>query len=145
MASEQTELQQVLANITIRPFKASDLKYLHEILETQDFKDVPSITKQTIPKIGYIAMLGDQPIATGFLRRVESDSVALVDGLSSNSAFGSIIRHEAISGIVDRLIDDAKSLRVQGIIAFTTDLSVIKRAEAIGFLKLNHNLLCLAL
>jgi hypothetical protein len=143
VGSEHRGLQEALADIKIRPFKSTDLIYLHEILVTQDFNDVKSITHKTLPKIGYIAMLGEHPVATGFLRRVECDVVAQIDGLSSNKHFGSVIRHEAIKEIVDMLISEAKSLKLQGVVAFTTDLTVIKRAEAIGFLKLNHNLLSL--
>jgi predicted amino acid racemase len=88
-------------------------------------------------------MLGDHPVAVGFLRRVECDVVAQIDGLASNSAFGSVIRHEAISKIVESLINEAKSLKLQGVIAFTSDETVKIRAEATGFTRLSHIVLSL--
>lgn len=142
MDSERKKLQGLLAEIKIVPFHAKHLPKLHEMLEAQDY-DSKSITLKTLPKIGYIAMLGEHPIAAGFLRRVECDILAQIDGLASNPFFGSMIRHDAISKIVDMLITDAKHLKLQGVIAFTTDMTIIERAEAIGFLKINHSVLSL--
>jgi hypothetical protein len=142
VVTEHKELQEVLAQINIIPFKRSHINMLHEMLESQDF-DPKGITYESLPKIGYIAMLGDQPIAAGFLRRVECDIIAQIDGLVSNKMFGSVIRHEGISKIVDTLIMSAKSLKLQGLIAFTTDITIIKRAEVAGFLKINHSVLSL--
>lgn len=78
-------------------------------------------------------MLGDQPLAAGFLRRVECDVVAQIDGLTSNKAFGSILRHKAIDMVVDQIILEAKSMKIQGIIAFTKEISVINRAKQRNF------------
>lgn len=143
MVTEHNELGVVLANIELKPFKHSYLNMLHEILSLQEYPDFRSVTAKTLPKTGFIAMLGDQPIAVGFLRRVECDIVAQLDGLASNPAFGSVIRHQAISMVVDRLILEAKQLKLQGIIAFTEHGSIIERAADIGFLKINHTLLSL--
>jgi hypothetical protein len=117
------------------------MKLLQEMLVSQDY-NVP-VLDTSVPKIGYIAMLGDQPIAACFLRRVECDVVAQIDGLTSNKHFGSVLRHEAISQIVETLINEAKTLKLQGLIAFTTDLTIVNRFEATGFITLNHNLLSL--
>jgi hypothetical protein len=138
-------LQEVLAQIKTRPFKATDLKLLHEMLETQSFKDISKITKRSLPKIGYICLLGDQPLAAGFLRRVESDIVAQIDGLTSNRNFGSILRHQAISEIVTLLINDAKALKIQGLIAFTKDNGVLDRAKDLGFVKHSESFISLTI
>jgi len=125
-------LQEVLAEIKVYPFKVSKhLELLQEMLHSQQY-DSP-ILGSSIPKIGYIAMLGDQPLAAGFLRRVECDVVAQIDGLTSNKAFGSILRHKAIDMVVDQLILEAKSMKIQGIIAFTKEISVINRAKQRNF------------
>jgi len=115
---------------------------LHEMLKAQDYNP-EGITVKSLPKIGYIAMLGEEPVAAGFLRRVECDIVAQIDGLASNPGFGSVIRHEAINLIVSQLVIEAKSLKLQGLIAFTQDETVIKRAEATGFIKINHEMISL--
>lgn len=77
-------------------------------------------------------MLGTQPIACGFLRRVEP-FYAQIDTLASNAYFGSEIRHKAITRIVDSLMEDAKRLKLKGIIAHTSDEGILKRAESLGF------------
>ena len=90
-------------------------------------------------------MLGDQPLAAGFLRRVEADVVAQIDGLTSNKAFGSILRHNAIDLVVDQLILEAKNLRIQGLIAFTHDKGVLSRAKSRGFNVLSESLISLTI
>lgn len=98
---------------------------------------------KTLPKIGYIAFLGDTAIAAGFLRRVEG-GYAQLDTLVSNPHFGSQVRHIAIDKVVQSLLDEAKLLKLQGVIAFTSDEGVLKRAEAIGFHVLeSHKLIAL--
>jgi len=87
---------------------------------------------QTLPKIGYIALLSKQPIAAGFLRRVEG-GYAQIDTLVSNPYFGSKIRNEGIDKVVNWLINDAKELKLSGILAFTGEQSIIERAKDKGF------------
>jgi hypothetical protein len=100
---------------------------------------------KTLPKIGYIAMLGGHPIAAGFLRRVEG-GYAQLDTLTTSKHFGSLARNQGINKVVDALLQDAKELRLHGVIAFTEEKSIKDRAEALGFKILpNHNLMALAL
>lgn len=87
---------------------------------------------KTLPKIGYMALMNGHPIAAGFLRRVEG-GYAQLDTLVTAKHFGSQVRHAGIEKVVDALIDDAKVLKLQGIIAFTSDNSIVKRAEDRGF------------
>ncbi len=97
-----------------------------------------------LPKVGYIAFMGDHPIAAGFLRRVEG-GYAQLDTLVSNAQFGSQIRHEGIKKVVDSLIDEAKVLKLAGIIAFTADVGTLSRAEAIGFHVVKQSIIALRL
>lgn len=115
------------------------------MLEDQEYPDVNSISMKSLPKIGYIALLNNQPIAAGFLRKVEGNIVAQLDGLTSNPYFGSQIRHDGINAVVDRLIQDAKDMKLQGIIAFTRDNGVLSRAKALGFNVLNSTIITLKL
>lgn len=137
-------LDKILDQIAVVPFKYKHLPLLKEMLEDQEYPNVDDITMKTIPKIGYIALLNKQPIAAGFLRRVECNIMAQLDGLTSNPFFGSQIRHKGITEVVNRLVTDAKDLKLKGIIAFTSDCSVIKRAEDIGFLKISHQVISLS-
>jgi hypothetical protein len=116
---------------------------LLEMLEDQQYPDLENVSMKTLPKIGYIALMNNQPIAAGFLRKVEGNIVAQLDGLTSNPYFGSQIRHEGISKVVDRLIEDAKDMKLKGIIAFTNDNGVLARAQSIGFNTINSTLIAL--
>jgi hypothetical protein len=103
-----------------------------EMLKSQNYEGISDITISSIPKIGYIALLGQQPIACGFLRRMEGN-YAQLDGLTSNARFGSKIRHEGIKLVVEALIQEAKDLKLHGIIATTKDQGILDRAKSIGF------------
>ena len=102
------------------------------MLEEQNYPNFKSVNMKNLPKIGYIALLNDQPVAAGFLRKLEP-CYAHLDTLTSNPYFGSQIRHEGIKVVVDSLIQDAKRLKLEGIIATTKDKGTLERALSIGF------------
>lgn len=112
------------------------------MLKSQQYLDISHISMKTLPKIGYIALMNKQPIAAGFLRRVEG-GYAQMDGLTSNAYFGSQIRHEGIRKVVDSLIADAKDLRLSGVIAFTGDHGILRRAKDLGFKTVDQSLIAL--
>lgn len=87
---------------------------------------------KTLPKIGHIALMNGQPIAAGFLRRLEP-CYAQIDTLVSNAYFGSQIRHIGVSKVVEALIQDAKSLKLEGLIALSSDVGTLERAKSLGF------------
>jgi hypothetical protein len=118
--------------ISLVPFRYKYLKALHDLLESNDYIGISSVNMKTLPKIGYIALMNGHPIAAGFLRRVEG-GYAQLDTLTSNKYFGSQIRHAGIVKVVDALLEDTKDLQLNGVIAFTRDVSIIKRAEDLGF------------
>lgn len=114
------------------------------MLKSNNYVGVSDISMKNLPKIGYIALLNDQPVAAGFLRRVEG-GYSQMDGLTSNPFFGGMIRHDGIRLVVDALIRDAKELKLQGIIAFTKDQGVLTRAKSIGFHSPQEQLIALKL
>ncbi len=130
--------------ISLIPFRFKYLKALHDLLETNDYLGISEVNMKTLPKIGYIALMGGYPIAAGFLRRVEG-GYAQLDTLTSNKTFGSIIRHEGIKLVTDQLLQDAKDLRLKGIIAFSTDSGILDRACKIGFTPHKHSVITLKL
>jgi hypothetical protein len=130
--------------LSIIPFRFKYLSTLHELLKSNDYLHMSTVTMKTLPKIGYIALLGNHPIAAGFLRRVEG-GYAQIDTLTSNKAFGSLIRHQGIKLVVENLLQDAKDLNLHGIIAFSVDDGILDRAETLGFKTLPHSLIALNL
>lgn len=143
MAGELNEQQSLLDKVHIVPFKFKHLPMLLEMLKDQNYPDLEDICMKTLPKIGYIAFLDNIPIAAGFLRRVEGNVVAQIDGLTSNPFFGSIIRHKGITLVINQLIDDAKELKLKGVYAFTLDADTLRRAESLGFRAVSHSTLAL--
>lgn len=119
-----------MVELSLRPYKFKNLADIRE-LHSVNGSDVP-ITHNTLPKIGYIVYFGIQPIACGFLRRLEP-FYAQIDTLASNKLFGAEIRNLGISAIVNTLLEDARRLKLQGIICHTADNGILKRAEALGF------------
>lgn len=99
---------------------------------SQNYAGIADINMNTMPKIGYIVLMNNHPIAAGFLRKVEG-GIGHLDGLVSNAYFGSMIRHDGIKLVVETLLKEAKTLKLKGIIATTDDEGVLKRAIGLGF------------
>jgi hypothetical protein len=119
--------------VHVVPFKFKHLQQLIEILQSQKlYRDCGYLHGNHLPRVGYIAFYGKQPIAAGFLRRVEP-CFAQLDTLTSNALFGSQVRHEGIKLVVDELTEEAKRLKLKGIIAHTSDSGILSRAQSIGF------------
>lgn len=112
------------------------------MLKDREYLAISTVNMKTLPKIGWMTLLNKQPIAAGFLRRVEG-GYAQLDTLVSNPYYGSLIRHEGIDKVVKALIDDAKDLKLHGIIAFSSDSGVLSRAETLGFTQINQSLIVL--
>jgi hypothetical protein len=131
--SEHSEPRSHLDNeISVVPFKFKHFPLLLDMLASQKYVGVAHITYETLPKIGYIALRNNAPVAAGFLRRLEGN-MAHLDGLTSNAYMGSIVRNKGITDVVNTLISEAKSMGLIGIVATTNEKSVLERAESLGF------------
>ena len=130
--------------LSLVPFSFKYLPLLYEMLKTQQYLDMSHISMKTLPKIGYICLLGKNPIAAGFLRRVEG-GYAQLDGLTSNATFGGLIRHQGLNKVVLALISDAKDLKLNGILGITKDSGVLSRAKDLGFTVVEESLITLRL
>ena len=117
--------------VEISPYTYKMLPAVQYLHETQGHSDA-SIVGECLPKIGFVATDSDDIVAIGFLRIVEG-GFAQIDTLVSNGTLSPWTRHKGISGVVDALINEAKRLKLKGIMALTLDKSILMRAEAIGF------------
>jgi hypothetical protein len=146
--TEQTRQHNRLDNtkieLNIIPFKFKHLEMLKDMHKLQNSDSYGYLSMKTLPKLGYIVMIGKQPIAAGFLRRLEP-CYGQIDTLVSNPMFGSIIRHKAIDLLVNELIRDAYRLKLQGILGITQDNGTINRALSMGFTMINQTLMALLL
>lgn len=130
--------------VNITPFKFKHLDMLIELHESQNSPTAKHIEYKTLPKIGFIAYMGKIPVAAGFLRRVEP-CYAQIDTLVSNGMYGSLIRNEGITKVVDSLIEEAKRLKLKGIICHTRDKGTLARAETLGFHIVPETIIALSL
>lgn len=133
-----------MKEFNIVPFKHKYLPLIHELLNSQSYLDVDLIQTATLPKIGYLVLLNDQPIACGFLRRVEP-CYAQFDTFATSKYFGKECRHKALCLVLDSLFDSAKVLKLKGIIATTADSGILERAQSIGFHIVNQTVIAKSL
>lgn len=126
------------------PFRYKYLPALLDMLNNQKYLAMSTVNMKNLPKIGYMVLRNNHPVAAGFLRRVEG-GYAQFDTFASNPLFGSQIRHLALNLVIDSLLSDAKTLKLRGIIAFTEDAGILLRAKSIGFAELSHSLIGLKL
>jgi hypothetical protein len=127
--------------VEVRLFQKDDMPFLIDALSSQKFQGIQHISHTTLPKIGYTANVdGKMGAAYGFLRMVEG-GYAQIDTLATHTKFTSRERNEALSAVVDALLDMAKTINLKGIVCFTDNESVISRAEKLGFSVLNHRVI----
>jgi hypothetical protein len=111
----------------------------------KSFIRAQDIASDTLPRIGYVAMVLGQPTACGFLRVVEG-GFGMIDTLVTNPTIPAETRHRALTELVDRLIEDGKiQCGMKAIFSHTQDPSVIKRAEGVGFSVLPESVIGLVL
>lgn len=120
------------SEILITPFTSEHLRAVRDLYESRDYANIESVTLSNLPKLGFVAYLGEQPVAAGFLRMVEGQ-IAYMDSLVSNSRLSSGIRHEAFKKVVSGLIEEARSMKLLGIIGSTSDEGMLRRAVDVGF------------
>lgn len=128
--------------VDIRPTHPGDYFALLCLLNSQKSPELETIKSSSTPKIGFIAEIQGAPVAMGFLRMVEG-GYAQIDGLTSNANLSAPLRNAGVSTVVDALLDKAKSMKLKGIISFTQDNSVIRRAKLLGFRALQHTVIVL--
>lgn len=117
---------------------------LKAMLKKQGSNLLPDVTEKSLPEIGFVALLKSEPVAMGFLRRIEG-GYAQIDTLVTNPEFGPIDRSVSIMMVYGKILDSAKKLKIPGLIVITENDSVINRALDCGFKKIKQTLLGLPL
>jgi hypothetical protein len=82
-----------------------------------------------VPKIGFAVIQGRRAAAMGFLREVEGGSY-MFDGLISDPKLNSEQRHQAMSLLWDKIINEANGAPILG---FSLNNGTVNRALASGF------------
>lgn len=92
----------------------------------------PSNLVEDMPKIGYIVEHENDYLGAGYLRAVEGD-IGIMEGLVTNPAADSALRHVAIESIVTTIVERAKDLGVICILSWTSEPSILARSKKHGF------------
>ena len=130
--------------VEITAYSPSMFELAQGLMLSQKYVGFDVITPEGLPKCGFIAHDSATLLAMGFLRIVEG-GYAQIDTLVSNGDLSSAMRHEGISMVVNALIEQAKVLKLKGIIAFSEDTGVLSRAEALGFKTIPQTIIVLSL
>lgn len=100
---------------------------------------------EDLPEIGFIAFDAQEPIAVGFLRKMEGP-YAMIDSFISNPLVLSMMtRVHAIDLITQELIQKAKQLEIRHLMAFCEYTGTLKRSYRHGFKKLSCAMIGLSL
>lgn len=85
-----------------------------------------------LPEVGYVAYNHTEPVAMGFLRRVEGD-VGMIDSLITNPYSAKVDRNVAMDAIFNQLIETAKEFGLKSLIGYSQDDNTLTRARRYGF------------
>ena len=123
------------------PIDFEDLKKLHAL---QESSSTAFLSVETLPKIGFMVQYDAQPVAFGFLRRLEG-GYAQFDTFVTDPKASPEHRNEALNLLTEKLINEAKVLELRGVYAISSDVSVIRRAVETGFVLLPQYIVGLSL
>ena len=131
----------VLENHSVKlkvvPFK---FKHYLPLLEMLDYE----IEYRSLPKIGYMALVENSPIAAGFLRKIEGNKSCQIE-LMPNPYFGKVLQQVGIRWILNSLVLDAKELKLKTIYVLGLEESTLEETKAFGFQELAKHALILSL
>lgn len=94
---------------------------------------------EDMPEIGFVSLEQDSVVSCGFLRRVEG-GYAQFDGLATDPDAPPELRAKANDLIIDHICNVASEMGIKHILAYSTDINTILRAERHGFALLPHAL-----
>jgi len=114
----------------ITPFHLeTELETLNEWMRV---RSLYAVTKETLPKIGFMAYVSDVPIACLFLRSCEGN-FCMGDLIITNPGAPAQDRHEALNELFEVGIKVARDLGYIAVLAYSADDSTLVRLEKHGF------------
>lgn len=124
--------------LSVKYFDHDDLESMNDWLRA---RNKPPQEMSDLPAIGFVVAEGDTRVATCFLRRCEGN-YGIVDGLCTNPAVDSAIRHVAIDTAVRMVCEEARQREISHLVAWTVEGSVLARGMSRhGFQKSSFSLL----
>lgn len=86
---------------------------------------------QDLPRIGYIVLDGENPVAAGFLRQCEGN-YGVLDSFITDPTAPPEDRDKAMDLLMNRLINHSKKAGIKQLIGFTVDQFTLSRAKKFG-------------
>jgi N-acetylglutamate synthase-like GNAT family acetyltransferase len=103
-------------------------------------RNMPVELIDDLPENGFVIIdlsdSGRTAIAAGFLRKIENN-FGLLDAFVTHAQYPPYKRNEALLLLVERLVERAKDLRLSQLFAWSSNPSILKRADQKGFKNLN--------
>lgn len=93
-----------------------------------------------LPALGWVGTNKGVPVAAGFFRKIEGGSVIL-DSLITNPEELPDVRNKVLDTLVSHMLQEAKNLGFNGIIAYSSDTRTIERAVKHGFTNLPYQVI----
>lgn len=122
-------------------FKQSHLKHMRAWLMKRGMN---TTLADDLPRIGSIALDGNQPVCAGFLREMEG-KYCMFDALISDPEAKPEKRNEALDLLTTRLVQRARNKKFKKIIATVLDKNTLMRSARFGFLETKETLIVLDL
>lgn len=118
-----------------RPYQTENQNILKEWLFKR--KMDPELV-QDIPRVGFIAWDENDPLAAGFIRRVEKCDFGILDGLISNPDCQGMRTNQALDLLVKKISEEAEKIGLRRLLAITNNKHVYRRSAWHGFETLPH-------
>lgn len=126
----------------VRPYdKLRDTLHAIKCLNSRDM-DLELVLD--LPKHGLIALEGNEPIAMGFIRRVEGP-YAILDSYITNADVTPELRDRALDTITRKLISLAELNDIKKLMAFSSHSTIIERSVRHGMSKMPYEFTLLSL
>lgn len=109
----------------MRTFHQTDFEMVKKWYEDREMKCPPM---SSFPELGFII----PEVAAGFIAQTDS-TVCLLEGYITNPTSSKQERDLALDEITDSLLEAAKELGYQHVLAFTSNTAIEERARAWGF------------
>lgn len=104
-------------------------------------RKMPSFLAYQLPEVGRVCHFEGAPIAMAFLRRIEACSVVILDSLITDPEALPEVRNQAIDWVLSSLLETARSLNLDQVIADSVDRNTLARSLRHGFQHLPNTMM----
>ena len=99
---------------------------------------------EELPEVGFMAYVDAEPVAAGFLRQI-SPVTAMLDSYITDPHMEGGKRHAALDALGKTLVDFARDIGIEKVLALTEHASIETRAHKLGFQSTSQRVLVMNL